>query len=368
MNVDPEVVALVIWLASAAVYRWLATRFVGALLESRGIGGEGVPPSGEVILLRPLRGAGRWLESCLESLWRAAERSHSPVVLGLTDPRDPAREAVQRAMAVAARPPTRLRIDPGPAGLNRKMANLIQMTEGLKADILLFSDADVRVPDDYVDHAVAPFKEADVGLVTFPYRSVPGPGLASRIEALITNTHFLPSVAMALRVEGLHFALGASIGVRREALERAGGLEALMGVCGDDFEMARNIERAGYRLELIPLMLEHLLEGAGWRDAASRQLRWARVVRNERWLGYLGQIVTHGSVPALALGALAAFSGTGAAGWLLPLSWWAAEAVGLWRRRHLLALRASDLLLLPVVDVAAFVIWAGGFFGRPRPS
>jgi ceramide glucosyltransferase len=207
-----------------------------------------------------------------------------------------------------------------------------------------------------------------VGLVTFPYRSVPDSSLASRTEALITNTHFLPSVAMALELEGLHFALGASIGVRREALERAGGLEALLEVCGDDYEMARNIERAGYRLELIPLVLEHLLEGAGWNEAASRQLRWARVVRNERPIGYLGQIVTHGSIPALALGALAAFSAAGPAGWLLPVSWWGAQAASLWRRRRVLALRASDILLLPVVDVAAFLIWAGGFFGRPRPS
>ena len=153
-----------------------------------------------------------------------------------------------------------------------------------------------------------------------------------------------------------------------QALQQAGGLEALLGVCGDDYQMARNIEQAGYRLELVPLVLEHLLEGAGWHDAVSRQLRWARVVRDERPLGYLGQIVTHGFVPALALGALAAFSFAGPLGWLLPLSWWGAQAAGVWRRRRILALRASDLLLLPVVDVAAFLIWVGGFFGRPRPS
>jgi ceramide glucosyltransferase len=248
------------------------------------------------------------------------------------------------------------------------MANLIQMSEGLGAEILLFSDADVRVPDDYVDRAIAPFKDTEVGLVTFPYRSVPGSCMASRTEALITNTHFLPSVAMALEIQGLHFALGASIGVRREALERAGGLEALLEVCGDDYEMARTIERAGYRLEMVPLMLEHHVDGAGWRDAASRQLRWARVVRNERLRGYLGQGVTHGTVPALALGAGAALSGWGAAGWLLPLAWWGGQAAGLWRRRGILALRVTDLLLLPLVDVAAFLIWLGGCFGRPRPS
>jgi len=366
--VSVAVVLLVAWVAAAGVYRWLALRAVDAYLKPRESQAEAVPPSGEVVLLRPLRGAGEWLESCLDSLWSAASSTRTLVVLGLTDPRDPARSIVQKAMATTERPPTQLRIGPGPTGLNRKMANLIQMTEGLEAEILLFSDADVRVPDDYVDRAISPFKDTEVGLVTFPYQSVPGPSAASRIEALITNTHFLPSVAMALKIEGLHFALGASIGVRREALERAGGLEALLGVCGDDYQMARNIENAGYRLRLVPVMLEHLLEGAGWHDAASRQLRWARVVRDERPGGYLGQGLTHGAIPALALGALAAFAGAGAAGWLIPLTWWMAQAVGLWRRRRILALRGSDLLLLPAVDLAAFFVWAGGLLGRPRPS
>jgi len=359
---------LVTWLVAAGVYRWLALRAVEAKLKPRASRAEAVPPSGEVVLLRPLRGAGQWLESCLESLWNAADLSRTRVVVGATDPLDPALRIVREALAAEHRPPTQVLVAPGPAGLNRKMANLIQMSEGLKAEILLFSDADVRVPDDYVDRAIVPFKETEVGLVTFPYRSVPDSSLANRTEALITNTHFLPSVAMALEIQGLHFALGASIGVRREALERAGGLEALLDVCGDDYEMARNIERAGYRLELVPLMLEHHVEGAGWHDSASRQLRWARVTRAERPRGYLGQGITHGAIPALALGAVAAFSGAGAAGWLIPAAWWAAQAAGLWRRRGILAVRSADLLLLPLVDVAAFLVWAGGCFGRPRPS
>jgi len=366
--VSAAIACLLAWLAAASVYRWLALRAVDAHLKPRASKAEAVPPSGEVVLLRPLRGAGRWLESCLESLWSAASLSHTRVVLGVADPRDPALPIVRRGLAAAKRPPTQVRIGPGPAGVNRKMANLIQMTEGLKGEILLFSDADVRVPVDYVDRAIAPFKETEVGLVTFPYRSVPGSSLASRIEALVTNTHFLPSVAMALELEGLHFALGASIAVRREALEHAGGLETLLGVCADDYRMARNVEEAGYRLELVPLMLEHLLEGAGWRDAASRQLRWARVTRAERPRGYLGAGITHGAIPALAVGAATALGGVGAAGGLLPIAWWAAQAAGLWSRRRILALRGSDLLLLPFVDVAAFLVWLGGLFGRPRPS
>jgi len=356
------------WLAAVTVYRWLALRAVEQRIARGDREPDLVPPDGEVVALRPLRGAKPWLEECLESLWRAAAPTRTRVVLGVAERDDPARWVVQKAMAHAERPPTELRIAPGPPGRNRKVANLIQMTEGLRAEILLFSDADVRVPGDYVDRAIAPFKQTDVGLVTFPYRSVPGRSLASRLDALVTNTHFLPGVAMALGLQGLHFALGASIAVRREALERAGGLEALLDVSGDDYWMGRNIENAGYRLAFVPVMLDHVVEDSGWRSAASRHLRWSRVVREQRPLGYLGQALTHGAPPALAVGALAAASGAGALGALVPLAWWALQAAGLWRRRQILGLRASDLVLLPVVDACAFLIWAGGLFGRPRPS
>ena len=261
-------------------------------------------------------------------------------------------------------PGSELRVDPGPPGLNRKMANLIQATRGSQAEFLLFSDADVRVPEDYVGRAVRPFKESDVGLVTFPYRSVPGRSIASAVDALITNTHFLPSVAAALTLQGLHFGLGASIVVRREALEKAGGLEALMTVAGDDYWMGRNIEDAGYRLALVPMMLEHHLEDEGWRKAAARHLRWASVVREQRPPGYLGQAVTYGAIPALGL-ALAAGA---PAFWLAPVGWWTFNLTGLWRRRRTLGLRRRDLLLVPLADLAVFGIWLGGLVGRARPS
>jgi ceramide glucosyltransferase len=245
--------------------------------------------------------------------------------------------------------------------VNAKMGNLIQMLDGVDADLLLLSDADIAVPEDYVARLTSPFKNGDVGLVTCPYRSVPAAGLASRLDALVTNLHFLPSACLATRLEGLHFALGATIAVRERALAAAGGFARLLDTPADDFLLARHVEEAGWRLAWSPMIVDHLLEPEGFVAAARRHLRWARVVRHTRPLGYLGQIVTHGSVPALLLAA------SGAGVWL-PLGWWALESVGLWRRRGILALRASDLALIPVADLLAFGVWLGGTLGRARPS
>jgi ceramide glucosyltransferase len=358
------------WLLASAAYRVLSLRAVDRRLSDADGDAEPVPPSGEVVAFRPLKGGHTWLDSCLESLWRAATPTGTRVVLGVADAADPVVGEVRALMAQTKEcPPTELRVRPGPPGTNRKMANLLQMTEGVPADILAFSDADVEVPRDYLYRAARPFKDSDVGLVTFPYRSVPARSLASRVDALITNTQFLPSVAMALEVQGLHFGLGASLVVRRQALEKAGGLESLLEVAGDDYWMARNIEIAGYRLEFVPLMLKHRLEDEGWRGSLRRHLRWNSVVREQRPIGYLGQITLHGFVPALALGLIGVMGGPlGPGALLVPVAWWAAEARGLWKRRDLLGVGKRDVALLPLVGLVGFGLWVGGFLGRPRPS
>jgi ceramide glucosyltransferase len=286
-------------------------------------------------------------------------------VLGVESADDP---AAQGAARVAARLPearAELRIAAGPPGANRKVANLIQMAAGLEADLLLLSDADVRVPRDYLARATRAFKDSDVGLVTGPYRSVPAASLVSRLDALVTNTHFLPSACVAARFEGVHFGLGASIALRGEALARAGGFEALLHLAADDYGLARGVESAGYRLAWTPMMVEHVLEDDGWRRSLRRHLRWARVVRSQRALGYFGQLAVQGPVPVLLLAA--AWLASGGPGWLVPLVWWGAQLAEVWRCRAPLALRAGDLALLPAADLLAVLVWAGGLVGSPEP-
>ncbi|HVH07925.1 MAG TPA: glycosyltransferase [Myxococcota bacterium] len=364
MSATPGPVALVlgVWLGVAFAYRWFAMRSLSFLCDASRTPAELVPPDGEVVALRPLHGAPGGFASCQESLLRAVERAGVRVVFGVEERTDPAAAA---ATAIAARHPAaraEVRVARGPDGANRKVANLIQLSQGIDAELLLLTDADVRVPPDYVARMTPAFKDGEVGLVTGPYRSVPAQSIPSRLDALVTNTHFVPSTCVAARLEGVHFALGASIAVRSEALARGGGFAALLELAADDYGLAAQVERAGYRIAWAPLMVEHVLEDEGFTRALRRQLRWSRVVRGSRPLGYLGQIVALGAIPALALAALG-----GSGGALAPLAWWGAQLAHLWRRRALLALTPLDLALAPLADLLAVVIWAGGILGSPEP-
>ena len=357
-----------VWLVAALVYRSLALRAVGSLCSAPSAPAVSTPVEHplNVVAIRPLHGTGSWLEPCLESLWREAAETMTPLVLGWVDSDDPASAVVARVQARSSWP-AMLRVGPGPAGGNPKVANMIQMTSGVEADVLLQSDADVLVSPGYVAAMTAPFADPSVGLTTCPYRSVPGPGVASRLDALITNTHFLPSACLAVQLEGLHFGLGATIAVRASTLARAGGLDALLETPADDYMLARNVEAAGARLAWVSMMVEHAVADTSWRAVLRRHLRWARVMRHVRFWGYLGQCLTHGSVPVLLVAAYLMV--THRPGWMmLPVAWWTLQAVVLWRRRESLGLRLYDLPLLPLADLGAFVVFLGGIVGQAEPS
>jgi ceramide glucosyltransferase len=358
----PILTALAVWLVVALAYRWFALRSLTLLCDGSRAPAEAVPPGGEVVALRPLHGAPAGFATCQESLLRAADSAGVRVVLGVEDPGDPAAAAAERVLARHPGVRGELRVAPGPSGANRKVANLIQLSRGVDAELLLLTDADVRVPPDYVARMTPAFKDGEVGLVTGPYRSVPARTVASRLDALVTNTQFVPSTCVAARLEGVHFALGASIAVRSEALAQGGGFAALLPLAADDYGLAAQVEKAGYRIAWAPVMVEHVLEDEGFLRALRRQLRWSRVVRGSRPIGYLGQLFVLGAVPALLLLATG-----GTAGLAAPLLWWGGQIAHLWRCRAILALEPLDLALAPLADLLAVAIWAGGILGSPLP-
>lgn len=229
-----------------------------------------------------------------------------------------------------------------------------------KGDILIFTDADVRLTPTALDAILSPFEDSTVGMVTCPYRAVSGRSLRERLDVLPTNTIFLPSIALAERLEGVRFAFGACIAIRREVLEEIGGLDSLVELLPDDYALAKGVRSANYRVALAPILLDHCVSSSEWRAMAGRHLRWARTIQCVRPCAYFLTILTHGLPPALALG----LTGNGL-GLALLSSWAAARllSTGFFRRR--LGLSVADLLLVPVSDIWAFLIYLGSLLKLP---
>jgi ceramide glucosyltransferase len=185
------------------------------------------------------------------------------------------------------------------------------------------------------------------------------------LEALGISTDFQPGVLMARLVEvGIHFGLGSTLAVRREALAAAGGFEALVDQLADDYEMGARIAKAGYAILLATEVVETSVPAYGMGGFLNHQLRWARTVRDSRRWGYVGLLFTH-PLPLALLNVLA----SGATFWsiwlvmlayLLRLTVAAQVGLGVLADRQVL----RDLWLLPLRDCVGFAVWIWSFAGN----
>jgi hypothetical protein len=204
-----------------------------------------------------------------------------------------------------------------------------------------------------------------VGLVTALYRGRAHGTLPSRFESLGIATDFQAGVLLSKWIEGgLRYGLGSTLAVRREALEKIGGLQVLVDHLADDYELGARIAEAGYSVALSQEVVETSVPPYAWRGYIDHQLRWARTVRDSRPWGYVGLIFTHGLGWAL-LNLLA--SGLSPLSlWLLGLSFFLRLTLAMTVGAEVLGDHQvlPNLWLLLFRDLTAMGVWVAGFAGH----
>jgi ceramide glucosyltransferase len=306
--------------------------------------GHALPP---VTVLKPLKGPGFELDANLESFCRQAYPQYQ-IVFGVEDASDPAVEVVR---SLARRfPQCDISLSVGlEDGANRKIASLVHMVQQARHDVLVVSNADIRVRPDYLSRLVEPLADPAVGLTTCLYRGRAQRGFPALIEALLINTDFFPMVLMAQWVQRFRYAYGASMAIRREALRQIGGFGALRDHLADDYVLGNRIADAGWRLLLLPYVVETIVDARTMLDVWRHQLRWARTYRVCQPFNWFATIVVH----TMLWGALAVLVTGGATlGWLLL---GAGLACRLWSLRAIFRLIGGGdvprhLWLIPLTD------------------
>jgi ceramide glucosyltransferase len=224
-------------------------------------------------------------------------------------------------------------------------------------ELLVISDADTRVPPDYLRRVVAPFRNPSVGAVTSLYRGMTAPSLWSELEALNLTTDWLPSTLVARKLEGVRFALGATMALTRTRLAEIGGFEALADRATDDHDLGKRIASRGYRVELIPCPVQTLCGSATARQFFTHQLRWGVFIRHCRPWGYVGELFTKG-LPWSIAAALVAPSRLIAIGCLaIPLAARLGVALSFGAYGMKDPLLARRWWLIPLRDALEFLVW-----------
>jgi ceramide glucosyltransferase len=354
-----DLLAWVLVVASVAgcVFLGLSAWAVRRLVAERPRLDPREPP---ITVLKPLCGVDHGLDANLRSFCRQNYR-HFQIVFGVRDPSDPAVAAVRRLMAEFPAADLALVTDGRQRGRNLKVANLHNMLPQAKNDILVLADSDMRVDPDYLAAVTAPLADPDVGIVTCLYRGRPAGGLWSELACLHVNHGFLPMAALASATGAGAGCFGASIALRRETLERIGGLTAIEDDLADDYALGAAVRRTGGRIELSPHLVDNVIAEPGFAALFRHELRWARTIRLVAPWGFIGSVVTQPAVVA----ALAVATGG------LPILAPAMLGFALLCRcacvvatDRALDLPPSPLHLVPVRDVLSFAVFVASFFAR----
>ena len=313
-----------------------------------------------VSILKPIHGVDFGSSDNFESFC-AQNYPNYEILFAVNDEADPAVPLIRKLMQIHPERKIRLLTGAPFLGENRKVNNLVVMAREASHEILVITDGDIRVGPDFLRNAVAPFAKSETGAVTSLYRGVTQSSFFGELEALGAATDFAAGVLVAERMEGLHFALGASIVTTKSWIQRIGGLEPIAQLLADDYELGHRISNAGGDVILSREVVSTMYPAQIWRGFWDHQLRWARTVRLCRPASYLGLIFTHG-LPWAILASLFASTKALAAACLvayLLLRLGVAWSVGVRVLRDETVRRRW--WLIPIRDAIHFVVWLASF-------
>jgi len=311
-------------------------------------------------VLKPLHGDEPGLYENLRSF---AEQDYptAQIILGVSDPADTALPVARGLACDLVDRDIALVVDGRVNGSNRKVANLENMLDRARHQIVALADSDMRVDRHYLAVVTAPLQDPKTGVVTCLYRGVPTGGRWSDFGAMHINFGFLPSamVAEALGLGGGCF--GATIALRRETLERIGGFTRLRDELADDHRIGAEIRALGLSVVLSRYIVEARVFEPSFASLWQHELRWARTIRAVAPVGFAGSILAQPIAIASLGAAVTGFSLTSCVFLVIScaLRWITARAVA-----RELGLSAPQPWLLLARDALSFAVFVASFFGR----
>jgi ceramide glucosyltransferase len=354
-----------------------------------------------VTLLKPLKGRDDTTADSLRSWFNQKYSGPVQILFGVANADDPVCQIVRQLIAENPDRDAQLVICEKLEGANAKVAKLVQLEKLAKHDLILVSDADVRVPPDFLANIVAHLTRpsatlspsdgerggvrGEIGLVNCFYSLANPVTTAMQWEAVAINADFWSQVMQSQTLKPLDFALGAVMLARREAIARIGGFKSLADCLADDYQLGRRIVEQNYRVALCPVVVECWHAPMNWREVWRHQLRWARTIRVCQPAPYFFSILSNATIwPLLWL----AFSLAATKNICAPLIALACLLIRIALAQNLQrrligvraarpripavmlhageppALRLAPFWLVPVKDLLQVAIWFGAFAGN----
>jgi len=266
----------------------LAVVWVCRVRKTRRDAASSLPP---VTVLKPVCGLEKGLEDNLHSICRQDYPDYQ-VVMSAQSRDDDAIPLLGQMRDRYGADRVTVVVDEVHAGLNGKINNMLGGIKAARNDVLVISDSDVQLAPDYLRAIVAPLDDPQVGAACTLFRATRAETWYEKLELLSINADFMPSVVFADCTGASRFCLGPSIALKRSTLESIGGFEALADYLVEDFEIGRRVWDSGRRMQLVPHVIDKVVD---LDDAASwwhHQVYWDQNTRSARPAAFFATIVT----------------------------------------------------------------------------
>jgi ceramide glucosyltransferase len=351
-----------LFMALIAALRWRR----GAQAEQRTAAATPESSLPAVTIFKPVHGMEAQLEENLESFFRQDYPAFE-IILGARDASDAGLQLAEKIRRRYPEVKSGIVVSGPPTWPNAKVFSLSKMIPVAAHDYFVISDSDVQVSSNFLREVIPALLDPKIGLVTCPYRGITAGDFWSTLEALGMSVEMPSGVMVAEMLEGIRFALGPAVALRRETLEKIGGIAETADYYSDDFVLGNLVWAAGYRVIFSPHIIQHVLTPRSLERTLGDQLRWMKSTRFSRPLGHIGTGLTY----AMPFGVLGLISATATGHWALGVGLFAAAfmnrvvqsvAIGWGIIGDRRALYLS--WLYPVRDMVGFFTWLSSFSSR----
>jgi ceramide glucosyltransferase len=269
--------------------------------QTQSFPGASLPP---VSVLKPVHGVEPQLSENLESFFRQNYPDFE-IVIGARDAENPALEVAQQVRTRYPQVKSKVVLSGPPTWPSAKVFSLSKMISASSYSYFIISDSDVLVSPNFLRSVIPPLLDPKTGLVTCLYKGIPADDFWSFLESLGMSVEMPSGVLVADMMEGMRFALGAAMAVRRDVLEAIGGIASAADYYSDDFVLGNEVWAAGYKVVLSHYVVGHVLMPRTLQQTFGDQLRWMKSTRYSRPKGHIGTGLTY-AMPFGVLGWIAA--------------------------------------------------------------
>ena len=245
-----------------------------------------------ISILKPLKGLDDNLFDNLESFC-LLDYPEYEIIFSLQDHNDLAYKVVKKIKDKYPDKDISVLVERCNDGLNPKVNNLIPAYAASKYELVLISDSNVMVGQDYLKEIARHMGDPDVGLVSNLIKGTGGSSIGSIFENLHLNSFIVGSVCFLDRFLKMPCVIGKSMLMRKSALEAIGGLKAVKDFLAEDYVIGDRINKSGRKVVLSNYAINNVNEYWGLKKFINRHTRWGKLRWNIGGIKYFSELISN---------------------------------------------------------------------------